>query len=150
MRPERSEGCPQLDSALEKVPDHLATLFGPYEQRLGYKSWKVSGRRENWLQWNDGGTLLPVRFGDSKGVAHTWKIFARFGAQPRRPWLKPAVYAHDLKWMLGGADVWGCSCESLSQFLRTGADVEAELVRSLESAQSYVVEHYRVRPRVDP
>jgi len=66
MKPEASSGARHIDNKLVRFPDVLTALMGRYEQRVGYKCWKVPGRRENWLQWNDGGTPLTIRFDNSR------------------------------------------------------------------------------------
>lgn len=135
--PEASSGVPDVDAALRGLPDAFAGLFGDYEQRRGYKCWKVPGRRLNWLQWNDGGVALPIRFEDESGRLKTWKLFARFPSDPGEPWSRPTPHHQDHKWMPGGDDVWGCAYEDLSGHLSQIDALKSALTESLREAKEY-------------
>lgn len=141
MKAESSTGCPDIDAQLAGLPEAL-TGIAPYEQRDGYKCWKVPGRRRNWLQWNDGGTRLPIRLENSRGEVRTWKLFARFGKQPGAPWDRPWKYERLHEWMLGGDDVWGCSCEALSAYLGRLPELEERLRSDLDLSYRYSIERY--------
>jgi hypothetical protein len=141
MKPEASTGIRDIDDQLARLPDQLVTTIGRYEQRVGYKCWKVGSR--NWLQWNDGGTALPIRFDNSRGEERTWKLFARFAKQPHGPWDKPAAFEQDHKWMPAGTDVWGCSYEGLREYEGRYAELEALLKDALIASQRYANDHYQ-------
>jgi len=142
MKPVAAIGCPEIDDPLARFPEALKDI-GPYEQRVGYKCWKVPGRRRNWLQWNDGDTPLPIRFDNRQGEVRTWKLFARFGKQPRGLWDKPAEFEHDHKWMPSGSDVWGCSCEALRDYLNRFQELEELLKEDLKRSYQYSIQQYR-------
>ena len=141
VKPQASTGQPEIDDALSAFPDDVSAIFGGYEQRSGYKCWKVPGKTKNWLQWNDGGTSLPIRFDDSHGVTRTWKLFARFQSAPSDPWLKPSAYG-DHKWMPGGPDVWGCPYDALSRYLNRLDVLEGRMKRDLEVSLRYILGQY--------
>jgi hypothetical protein len=102
MKPVSSAGCPDIDGRLAGFLESLVNI-GPFEQRDGYRCGKVPGRNKNWLQWNDG-RPLPIHFENDQGEAKTWKLFARFGTEPRAPWEN--VHWEPHRWVLGGPDVW--------------------------------------------
>jgi len=141
MNPKTSIGFPEIDDALAYVPEALEGVGG-FEQRLGYKCWKVSGRRLNWLQWNDGSRPLPIQFDNDRGVMRTWKLFARFGTEPSGLWERPETYKHDHRWMLGGSDVWALSYEALRGYLKRLPELEARLKEDLKLSYRYSIERY--------
>lgn len=144
---ERSRGYPEIDDALAGIPETL-TSIAPYQRPLGYKCWKIPGRDRNWLQWNDGGTLLPITFPNRRGKVRTWKLFARFGTevQLRGPWDRPERYERKKnQWMPAGPDVWGCSYESLRAYLDRVDELQALLRQDLELAYRYSIQRYGER-----
>ena len=138
-------GLAQVDDALATFPETFAKI-APYEQHVGYKSWKVPGRRANWLQWNDGDVALRINFPDRAGHMRTWKLFARFadGSHPRGPWGRPEQYVRKrAQWMLAGANVWGLTYESLSAFLDRVPELEELLRADVADSYRYSVGPYR-------
>src|SRR5688500_4398004 len=138
-------GVPGVDSALARIPDWLRTAI-PFEQHVGYKSWKVPrrGRPTNWLQWNDGDVRLRICFPNQQGARRTWKLFARFEAPPPSGiWDRPQRYERaKAQWMPAGRDVWGCSYEDLSASLSRLSDIGRALVSDLELSNQYALSRY--------
>lgn len=144
--PSPAFGLADIDAALAGLPDAFTHLVA-YEQRLGYKSWKIprQGRPMNWLQWNDGDIALRIRFPNTAGEPRTWKLFARFGNDfsPSGPWERPQPYERRrAQWMPAGPDVWGCSYEALADSLARGVELAAVLRRDLEQSYRYSVSQY--------
>lgn len=143
--PLTSAGVPDIDAALAHFPEAF-TAIAPYGQHLGYKSWKIprQGRPMNWLQWNDGGRSLPIRFANSKGEMRTWKLFARFAPETQRrgPWDRPEAWDRDHKFMPSGPDVWGCSYEDLRIYLAKVRGLEELLREDLELSYRYAIQRY--------
>ena len=137
MKPENVRGWPVVDDALADVPQ-LFSEFAGFEQKLGYKAWKIPGRRNNWIQWNDGDRTLPIRFDNIDGVIRTWKVFVRFPAAPAALWERPAPHDRDFKFMISGLDVWGCTYEALSGFEGRFPELKRTLLQAFRLAQSYV------------
>jgi hypothetical protein len=142
-------GSPDVDSALIGFPERI-TAGAPYDQRVGYKSWKVPrrGKPLNWMQWNDGHPPTRIAFPNSRGDARTWKLFARFpdDFQPRGPWDRPEPYdrAKD-QYMPAGSDVWGCSYEALREYLPRLQELEAVLKEDLAISYRYAIQRYGER-----
>lgn len=139
-------GQPDVDSALIGFLERV-TAGAPYDQRVGYKSWKVPrrGKPLNWMQWNDGHPATRIAFPNSRGDAKTWKLFARFpdDFQPRGPWDRPEPYdAAKDQYMPAGSDVWGCSYESLRTYLPRLGELEEALRADLAASYSYAVRRY--------
>jgi hypothetical protein len=134
-----------VDDALATLPETFARI-APYEQHVGYKSWKVPGRRRaNWLQWNDGDVPLRINFPDRAGHMRTWKLFARFadGTHPRGPWERPEQYLRNkAQWMLAGTDVWGLTYESLRVYLGRLPELEELLRAEVEDSYRHSVRRY--------
>lgn len=146
MKPLATIGFPVIDDALAHFPEAL-TAIAPFERRLGYKAWKVPrrGQTTNWLQWNDGSTRLRITFPNSEGKVRTWKLFARFGSEPRWSglWDKPEEYERKkAQWMPAGPDVWGCSYEALRERLGRLQELEELLKADLELSYRYSVHRY--------
>ncbi len=133
MSPKQSSSDSEIDALLASLPEKLKKIFGPYQQKPGYLCWKAG--RWNWLQWNDRGESKRKRFENAKGAVRTWEIFARFGRSPGAPW-EPARY-EAWRWMLGGADVWGCSRESLRAYEGSIAELERRLIADLKIARDH-------------
>lgn len=138
-------GLPEVDAALARLPEAFA-LIAPFEQRVGYKAWKVPGKtRTSWMQWNDGDARLPICFPDQHGEVKTWKLFARFadGVRLRGPWERPAEYERKkAQWMLAGPDVWGLSYEAVQEFLHHVEDLESVLRDDICESYRYACERY--------
>ena len=132
MTPRSLACCTDIKCGLAGFLESL-TQFGPFEDRVGYRCGKVLGRNVNWLQWNNGDRPLPIHFENDEGDAKTWKLFARFARQPRVQWEK--VHWEPHRWVLGGPDVWGYSCDALLDDDDGTRDV-AELLRE-DLAVSY-------------
>lgn len=129
----------EVGALLTDLPDYLTTLWGPYAQRTGYRSWKSGA--VNWLQWNDPGDSPRKRLETLSGATETWEVFARFGRQPGSLWAKPAKY-EPWKWMPSGDDVWGCTRASLLSFHGDNPELRNQLIADLTSSRDYSIGQY--------
>lgn len=152
-------GCPPVDAALANFPheleDALARAFpkvmgiAGYQRRpTGYKCWKVPGQQrrvENWLQWNDGDKKMRIEFPNGQGEMRRWKLFARFDDEPHPGplWDRPKPYdVNTDQIMPGGADVWGCSYEALTEHLPRLQELRETLKGDLVRSCRYALQRY--------
>lgn len=141
-------GIRDIDAALFDFPERVTGGL-PFDQRVGYKSWKVprKGKRVNWMQWNDGDPAIRIAFPNRRGELRTWKMFARFpdDFEPRGPWERPEPYdrAKD-QYMPAGRhqDAWGCTYESLRPYLSKLRELEEALLADLTVSYRYSVGRY--------
>lgn len=150
INPVAKKGFPDIDKCLAHLPQAFEDAGFKYEQRKGYKAWKVPGFKDNWFQWNDGDIPLRIRFGNRRHEVKTWKLFARFGTKqsPRWPWDQPEEYKRKkAQWMLGGADVWGCAYEDLRSYLGqfTSQQILERLKEDLSLSFEYSIQKWRRR-----